>query len=150
MTRIIHPIAGALALLTIVTFWLSTALSELFASQATVVTVKTLIPWGFFLLIPALVAAGGSGFSLAKPMRGPLISDKKKRMPIIAANGLLILIPAALYLSFKAQAGVFDTGFYIVQAIELMIGAVNIVLLGLNMRDGMRLSAGRRPAPQRC
>ena len=33
MLKIIHPVAGALALLTIGTFWLSTALSELFASQ---------------------------------------------------------------------------------------------------------------------
>ena len=34
MIKIIHPVAGALAILTIATFWLSTALTELFASQA--------------------------------------------------------------------------------------------------------------------
>ena len=44
MIRIIHPIAGVLAIITIGTFWLSTALSELFASRATVVAVKTAIP----------------------------------------------------------------------------------------------------------
>ena len=57
MIKIIHPMAGALALLTIVTFWLSLPFSELFASDATVTAVKT----GFLLLIPALAAAGGSG-----------------------------------------------------------------------------------------
>jgi hypothetical protein len=31
MTKILHPVAGAVALVTIATFWLSTALSELFA-----------------------------------------------------------------------------------------------------------------------
>jgi hypothetical protein len=30
MIKIIHPVAGTVAILTIATFWLSTALSELF------------------------------------------------------------------------------------------------------------------------
>ena len=50
MTKIIHPIAGTVAILTIATFWLSTSLSELSGSPATVVAVKTAIPWGFLLL----------------------------------------------------------------------------------------------------
>lgn len=144
MTKTIHPIAGTLVLITILSFWLSTAISELFASAAVVTTVKTLIPWGFIILIPALMAVGGSGFQLGKKMRGPLVAAKKKRMPFIAANGILILIPSALYLSFKAQFGAFDAAFYAVQTVELIAGAANIVLLGLNMRDGLRL-AGKRP-----
>lgn len=144
MAKTIHPIAGGIALVTILTFWLSTALSELFAGPAVITTVKTLIPWGFLILIPALIAVGGSGIRLAQKMRGPLVATKKKRMPFIAANGIGVLIPAALFLSFKAQAGAFDTAFYTVQAIELIVGAVNIALLGLNMRDGLRLSRRRR------
>ncbi len=38
MTKIIHPVAGAVALMTIATFWLSTALTEPFASHES-------IPW---------------------------------------------------------------------------------------------------------
>ena len=38
MAKIIHPIAGTIALLTILSFWIATALSELFAGQATVTT----------------------------------------------------------------------------------------------------------------
>jgi hypothetical protein len=151
VTKIIHPVAGAVALLTIATFWLSTALSELFASEATVTIVKTAIPWGFLLLIPALAAAGGSGFALAKGRRAGLIGVKIKRMPLIAANGVLILIPAALFLASKAGAAEFDTAFYAVQALELVAGAANITLLGLNMRDGLRMK-GRlscaHPTPQ--
>jgi hypothetical protein len=147
MTKTIHPIAGGIALLMILTFWLSTAWSELFANVAVVTAVKTLIPWGFLILIPALAAVGGSGVLLSKKRRGPLVATKQKRMPFIAANGILILIPSALYLSFKAQAGAFDTGFYAVQALELGAGAVNIALLGLNMRDGLRMAGKlRRPS----
>lgn len=144
MPRIIHPIAGLIAILTIATFWLSTTISELFASEATVVAVKTAIPWGFFLLVPALAATGGSGFFLSKGQRTGLVGTKLKRMPFIAANGLLVLIPAALFLASKAKAGEFDAAFYTVQALELVAGAVNVTLLGLSMRDGMALTQWRR------
>lgn len=144
MTKIIHPVAGALALLTIATFWLSTALSELFASQATIVAVKTAIPWGFLVLIPALAATGGSRFARAKGRRAGLIGAKIKRMPLIAANGILVLIPAALFLATKARVAEFDTVFYAVQALELVAGAANITLLGLNMRDGLRMTGRLR------
>ena len=139
MLKIIHPVAGALALVTIATFWLSTALSELFASRASVVAVKTAIPWGLLLLIPALAAAGASGFTLANRRRAGAIGAKIKRMPFIAANGLLVLIPSALFLASKARAGEFDVSFEAVQALELIAGATNIVLLSLNMRDGLKM-----------
>ena len=146
MPKIIHPIAGAIALLTILTFWTSTALTEIFGSAQTITTVKSLIPWGFLILVPAMALAGGTGFRLGGKWRGKLVTAKKKRMPIIAANGILVLIPAALYLSFKAQAGQFDTAFYTVQLIELIAGATNITLLGLNMRDGLQMTKARRTA----
>ena len=139
MTKVIHPVAGAVALLTITTFWLSTVLSELFASEAAVIGVKTAIPWGFLLLIPALAAAGGSGFALAKGRRAGLVGAKAKRMPFIAANGILVLIPAALFLAYKASHAEFDSVFYAVQSLELVAGAVNITLLALNIRDGLRM-----------
>ncbi|MGX1171145.1 hypothetical protein AB7M16_007411 [Bradyrhizobium sp. USDA 372] len=144
MTRIIHPIAGAVALTTIATFWLSTALTELFASHQTIAMVKTAIPWGFLLLIPMLAATGGSGFVLAQERRAGLIGAKIKRMPFIAGNGILVLIPAALFLASKAKAAEFDTTFYAVQTLELFAGAMNIALLGLNMRDGFKMKGSFR------
>ena len=148
MIKIVHPVAGMVAILTIATFWLSTALTELFASLSIITAVKTAIPWGFLLLIPALMVAGGSGFALAKGRRAGLVGAKIKRMPLIAANGILVLIPSALFLATKAGAAEFDTGFYAVQALELAAGAVNIALLGLNMRDGLKMKGWfrRRPA----
>lgn len=140
MLKIVHPLAGLIAILTIATFWLSTVLSELFASEAIVVAVKTAIPWGFLLLIPALAATGGLGFVLSKGWRGGLVNAKLKRMPLIAANGLLVLIPAALFLASTARAADFDMTFYTVQALELAAGAANITLLALNMRDGFRMT----------
>lgn len=144
MIKYLHPVAGALAILIIATFWISTVISELLGSQSTVVAVKTAIPWGFLLLIPAIAIAGGSGIALAKGHHTGLIRIKVKRIPLVAANGLLILIPSALFLSFKANASSFDTTFYTVQALELLAGAANITMLGLNMRDGLKMKGRRR------
>jgi hypothetical protein len=140
MKKLIHPIAGSVAILTIATFWLSTAFSELSASRDAMVAVKTAIPWGFLLLIPALAAAGGTGFSLSNGRRPKLITTKIKRTAIGVANGLLVLVPSALFLAHKAGANEFDAMFYVVRAVELVAGAVNLTLLGLNMRDGFRMT----------
>lgn len=148
MKKLIHPLAGIAAILSIATFWLSTALTELFGSKSSVVAVKTAIPWGFVVLIPALIAVGASGFALSKGRRVGLVATKLKRMPLIAANGILVLIPSALFLASKARAAEFDTAFYGVQTLELIAGAANIALLSLNMRDGLRMKGWlrRRPA----
>ena len=49
-----------------------------------------------------------------------MVGTKLKRMPWIAANSILVLVPSALYLASKAGAGEFDSGFYTVQAPELV------------------------------
>jgi hypothetical protein len=144
MLERIHPIAGAIAFLTILTFWSSTAASELFGTVATIAAVKRAIPWGFLILVPALAVTAASGFRIAGASSGPEIARKKRRMPFIAGNGLLVLIPAALYLATLASRGEFGGLFYGVQAIELVAGAINLVLMSLNIRDGLRLAGHLR------
>lgn len=67
-------------------------------------------------------------------------------MPFIGANGILVLIPCAVVLDRWASAGTFDTGFYVVQGVELLAGAINLILMGMNMRDGLRMSGRFRPS----
>lgn len=87
---------------------------------------------------------------MSRKRQGRLVALKKKRMPFIAANGLLVLLPCAILLNQWASTGSLDTRFYFVQVIELIAGATNLALMGMNMRDGLRLS-GRllRVAPNR-
>ena len=140
MSKLVHPLAGTLATLLVASFWLSTLLVEAFGTHAQIIAVKLTIPWGFLLLVPALAATGSTGLIRSRGHRGGLVGRKLRRMPIIAANGAIILIPAALFLAWKADAGEFDTVFYVVQAVELLAGAVNLTLLALNMRDGLRMT----------
>ena len=75
------------------------------------------------------------------------VDTKKKRMKIVAMNGLLIMLPAAFFLSPKASVGEFDTVFYVVQIAELAVGIVQLPLMGLNFRDGLKLAGRLRRAP---
>lgn len=141
-----HAIAGVVGFLTIVAFWTSTVTTELLGSHAAITTVKNGILWGMIVLIPAMAIAGGSGMSLGQGRSDAGVLRKKKRMPFIAMNGLLVLVPSAFFLASKANAGTFDGTFYTVQAIELIAGAINLTLMGLNIRDGLRLT-GRLAGP---
>lgn len=143
----IHALAGGIGFLTILTFWTSTVFSELFASYETIAAVKQLILYGMIILIPAMAIAGGSGMSMGYVRTDAPALAKKKRMPLIAANGLIILLPSAFYLASKAAVGSFDAWFYGVQALELAAGAANLTMMGLNIRDGLRMTGRIGSAP---
>ncbi|GAA4120046.1 hypothetical protein ACFFTN_28625 [Aminobacter aganoensis] len=140
----LHAAAGTVALITVTCFWISTAAAELSGNAETIAMVKAAILAGMVVLIPAMMIAGASGFSLGKGWRSPIVQQKKRRMRIVAANGLLVLLPSAYVLAGWAEAGRFDAGFVVVQGLELIAGAINITLLSLNMRDGLALR--RKPA----
>jgi hypothetical protein len=140
MLKRLHPFAGAIGFLTILVFWTSTVASELSGSTAAVIAVKTAIPWGFLILIPALALAGATGFLLGKGRKDERVARKRRRMPFIAANGIVILIPAAFTLSALAARGDFGLLFYAIQAVELVAGGINLILMGSNIRDGLRIS----------
>lgn len=136
----IHAIAGAIGFLTILTFWTSTVIVELLGTYETIVFVKAAILKGMFILIPAMAIVGGSGMAMGAKRQDTLALIKKRRMPLIAANGLLVLLPSAFFLEYKASAGVFDGWFYAVQILELIAGVANLTMMGLNIRDGLTMT----------
>lgn len=131
--RTLHRTAAIAAFLMILTFFTSTLVVELFGDHHAILRVKTYILYAFFLLIPMMAIAGITGTRMAPKARTGRIGYKKKRMPFIAMNGLLILVPAAIYLHHLASLGHFNGVFYTVQAIELLAGLANLTLMGLNI-----------------
>lgn len=141
MLKIIHLIVGSVATLTIATFLITTVIAELFGTQQDIILVKNLIVTpGLFILIPAIALTGMTGFKLSHTQSGKQVAAKQVRMIFIAANGLILLLPAALHLQHLAALGSFNTLFYLIQAVELLAGVVNLRLMSLNIRDGLRLS----------
>jgi len=64
----------------------------------------------------------------------------RQNKPVIAATGLLVLMPCAIVLNQWTSAGSFDRRFYFVQVIELIAVAINLALMGLKTRDCPHLS----------
>jgi hypothetical protein len=142
--KAIHFAAALLATCTIAAFSAGTVLVELLGSPDAVAAAKSLIVLpGLAVLVPALAAAGATGFLLSRAREGRLVDAKKRRMPLIGALGLLVLLPCALLLDAWAAQGRFDTWFYLVQALELAAGGVNLSLMALSVRDGLRLAGAR-------
>ena len=140
MIKRLHAVAGGIGFVMILSFWTSTVITELFASHETIAVVKSWILNGMFILIPAMVIVGGSGMAMGRRRKDAPARAKKKRMPIIALNGLLLLLPAAFFLENRASAGNFDSWFYGIQTLELIAGALNLSLMGLNIRDGLKMT----------
>lgn len=140
----VHAIAGTIAITLISLFMVSTILSELLGETGTVQLVKTTILYALAILIPSVMIAGGSGRSLGSGRTAPVLTSKKRRTAGVAAIGLLVLVPCAVVLQRLAAAEDFGFLFGIVQAVELVGGAVNLTLLVLNARAGRALSAARR------
>lgn len=144
MKPMAHAVVGATAMTIIAIFWISTLFSELLLDHSAVAAVKQAIVCSLFLLVPCMAATGGSGFALSKNRKSAILDKKKKRMAIIGANGLLLMIPMAIFLNSKAGAGEFDVVFYAVQIVELIVGAVQLFLMSMNFRDGLGLTGKLR------
>lgn len=86
-----------------------------------------------------------SGKKLAGKSKNPIIVKKMSRMKLIAFNGV-ILISLAIYLYYHAIYETIDRTFLYVQMMELLIGAINLGLLGMNIHAGLKLSG--RPTKQ--
>ncbi len=139
--KLIHSIAAMLAFSLILVFFTSTLAVELFGDKQAILQVKTYIMYGVILLAIAMATTGATGIKMApRANKGP-IGNKKKRMPFIAANGILILIPCAVYLHHLASNNLYDNQFYLIQGVELITGACNLILMSLNIRDAKQLKS---------
>jgi len=141
----IHAVASGSALLLLASFWLATAYSELMLDAAGKASVKRGILVGILGLVPALVVAGATGRLLAGKRPAGLAARKLARMKLVGANGVLVLVPCAVWLAHLAAAPPLGRLFYGLQALELCAGVVNLVLLAQNARDGLILAGRVRP-----
>ena len=148
MKERVHFIAAVVATLTIATFFVSTVLVEFLGSSDAVAQVKRLIVLpGLWILVPAIAATGGTGFALSKSRQGRLV-DAKRKPCLHRGEWPMITSPCAIFLDSWASQSLFDARFYLVQGLELLAGGTNLVLMGLNMRDGLMLSGRVRPIRQ--
>ncbi|HEY0640398.1 MAG TPA: hypothetical protein VGD67_22435 [Pseudonocardiaceae bacterium] len=136
----VHAVAGVLGLTLITLFLTTSVVVELVGDRATIAAAKQWILYGVAVLIPCLIVAGASGRSMMGPQPGPELRAKQRRMFVIAAVGLAVLTLCALLLQQLSAAGEFGLTFTLVQTVEFVAGAVNVTLMSLNVRAGLRLT----------
>jgi hypothetical protein len=138
--RRVHLAASLTATAVVASLLAATIGAEVLGTESQVEAVKDWIARALLLLVPALAVAGITGARLAGRSRAPIVRRKLRRMRIVGATGLLVLVPCALTLARLAPS---DLAFAIVQVVELLAGGSNLSLLVLNARDGMAMRAKR-------
>ena len=145
---LVHRISSISAYLLIMSFFISTVVVELFGDQHAILAVKTYISYAIWAVVPLMAAAGITGAKMAPNVKKGPLAAKEKRMPFVAMNGVLVLVPAAIYLQHLAAIGQFDTTFYIVQIVELIAGFTNLTLMTLNIRDAKAIKKPKKTPKQ--
>ncbi len=136
---------GALALIT--TFLLSSVITELMGNAADVHRIRQWIVFGLPLLVGCLAATALTGRRLARKSKASVLRRKQRRMQIVAAAGIVLLVPCAVLLSYLTASASARGVVSALEITELLAGALNLTLLVLNFRDGRGLT--RRPRPAR-
>jgi len=143
----LHAAAGGVAMLTILAFQALLWRAEASGYPEDILAARVAILWGVALvLVPAMAGAGISGAVMGRGWKRPEIAAKTRRMRIIAANGLLVLLPLAIALWWLASKGMVEERFFWLQRLEMLAGLVNLAVLGMNMRAGLRLRGPARMA----
>lgn len=139
MLRRFHRAAAYLAFTIILCLFLSSIFVEVFGRVEHITLVKTVIIYPIPFLIISMIGAGMSGTVLGKTYHHSSVRKKAKRMPFIAVNGMIILLPLAYVLYTMSINEHFDFIFYTIQAAELVFGGLNIYLMALNIIDAKKL-----------
>lgn len=134
-----HIIATSIAVVTIGCFFSFSLIAEIMGNHEFIKQVKTEVLYCLPILLLAMPMLAITGKKLAGKSKSPIVATKMKRMKFVAFNGI-ILISLAIYLYFRAINNNIDSTFLGVQIIELLFGAINLTLLGLNIKAGMKLS----------
>jgi len=135
----VHVTATIIASLTIGSFFCFSLIAEITGKDLFIQQVKAGILYCLPILLVAMPMLAISGKKLAGNSNSPVVATKTKRMKLIAFNGL-ILISLAIYLYYHATFKTIDKTFLYFQIGELLIGALNLGLIVLNIKSGLKLS----------
>lgn len=136
---IIHITATIKAACTIALFFLSSLIAELMSDEEIIRTVKASIFYSLPVLFFSMPTLAISGRKLAGHSQHPDILKKMARMKLMVFNGI-ILIALASFLYYYSNYYAIDSTFLYAQIVELILGFTNLLLIGLNIQDGLKLS----------
>jgi len=111
---------------------------ELTGDPTWIAAVKRMVLYAIVLLAPVMIALERIGKRLAAGAAAPFVRRKRRRLLALKVNGVCVLIPSAIALDHLSHAGRIDMLFYAVKGLLILAAGANLILLGLNFRDGLR------------
>lgn len=127
--KLLNKIASTTAFLMIVSFMLSSVVSEFIGNHVLIATVKRSIFYSLSLLILCMILTTVSTKKLASlHPNSPYYLISVKRIKLISLNGVIFLAPLATVLNYFAQKDNLNMTFYLLQSLELICGLINIFL----------------------
>ncbi len=135
----LHATAAVAALFIISTFFVFSLVVEILGHLFWIKTAKTVILCAMPLLLIAMPTVAITGNKLAGNSCHPSILFKQRRMKFIVMNGM-VLVSLATYLYYRAHYQAVDDIFFYIQLTEFALGFVNLVLMVLNIKEGLKLS----------
>lgn len=107
----IHGLAGVIGFAVILTFWVSTVLSELVGSGESIADVKTAIVWGMIILIPSLAIAGATGMAMGWHRPGRLAARKRNACPLSLETAFSFWSPPPFFFNQRPHRVSSTPGF---------------------------------------
>ena len=134
-------------MLFLVVFLAATLFAEYKYEPADMISVQQVIyqAMGFYFFL--LLMSGGIGLLLSKERKGRIVEVKKKRMLSIITCSICIFLPCNYILAnYNLDSGGMSF-MRMVEGVEVIAIVLLITLLGLNFKDGTRLTAVPTSAP---
>ena len=146
MKTLYHAAAGISSLTCLLIFLVVTINVEYSYSTSEMIAAQGVMLQTMWVYIPLIFTAGGIGYILSKERKEEIVQVKKRRMVTIIAVSLFILMPCIYALANAARYEIEGPIFSGIEILEVLSLILLIVLLGLNARDGARLTANRPTA----
>ena len=146
MKTLYHAAAGISSLTCLLIFLVATINVEYSYSAPEMIAAQGVMLQTMWVYIPLIFTAGGIGYILSKERKERIVQVKKRRMVIIIAVSLFILMPCIYTLANAARYEIAGTIFSRIEILEVLSLILLIALLGLNARDGARLTSDRPTA----
>lgn len=138
--KLLYRISSFIAFVLILGFMFSSLTSEFLGDYILIANVKKSIFFTLPLLIICMIITGISSRKLA--LLYPNVPYKRlvvRRVEYIGLNGVIFLAPLATVLNYLAQNNKLNSSFYLLQAIEIFFGLMNIFFFIKMFRDERKL-----------
>lgn len=146
MKTLVHASAGVIAMLLAIFYLVAISVAQFAYTPLDMISIQQAILQSMWVYIPLILMTGGVGLVLSRDRQGRIVESKKKRMMVIVSCSLLILLPSVYAMAVRDPNKDVGNLMQAIQALEVLTLMLLIVLLGLNFRDGSRLTANRPTA----